>query len=245
MALKEDLKEFGLDDKKARVYLALLEMGQAKAHEIALRAKVARPTAYDLLEKLAEEGLVGAYEKHKVRYYIANDPEKIKRNLAEKQRTFDSLLPELKSVYNTLKSKPKTSFYEGVEGIKTVLEDTISTPDKNIRGVLSIVDLFKIPGERFMKEYVARRIKSGYALRVVRSKQKDVKETWPTDPSELRLLRYAPANMIFAMTLYIYDDKVGIISSTKENFGMIVESAELNQNLGYLFEALWQISLPA
>ena len=74
MALKDDLKEFGLDDKKARVYLALLEMGQAKAHEIAVRARVARPTAYDLLEKLSEEGLVGAYEKHKIRYYIVNDP---------------------------------------------------------------------------------------------------------------------------------------------------------------------------
>lgn len=242
MALKDDLKEFGLDDKKARVYLALLEMGQAKAHEIAVRARVSRPTVYDLLAKLTEEGLVGAYEKHKVRYYIANDPEKIKRNLMEKQRTFDSLLPELKSVYNTLKAKPKISFYEGVEGIKTVLEDTILTKDKNLRGVLSVDDLFKIPGRKFMEEYVKHRVETCYALRVIRSKPKEVGETWPTNPKELRVLHYAPAPMVFAMTMYIYDNKVGIISSSKENFGMIIESNEYSQNMGHMFEALWQIS---
>jgi len=197
------------------------------------------------LEKLSEEGLVGAYEKHKIRYYIVNDPEKIKRNLIEKQRTFEGLLPELKSVYNTLKAKPKISFFEGVEGIKTVLEDTITTKDKNLRGVLSVDDLFKIPGRKFMDGYVKQRIDSGYSLRVIRSKPKDVGETWQTNPKELRTLRNSPASMVFAMTMYIYDNRVGIISSSKESFGMIIESREFSQNMGHLFEALWQLSCPA
>lgn len=245
MTLKDELKEFGLDDKKARVYLALLEMGQAKAHKIAVRARVSRPTVYDLLAKLTEEGLVGAYEKHKVRYYIANDPEKIKRNLMEKQRTLDSLLPELKSIYNTLQAKPKISFFEGVEGVKTVLEDVITAKGKQLRGILSMHDLFKMPGKQFMDNYVARRVKLGYLLRVIRSKIKDVPETWPTNPAELRQLRYAPAPMVFEMTTYIYDNKVGLISTAKENFGMIIESQEYSQTMRYLFEALWQVSSPA
>jgi sugar-specific transcriptional regulator TrmB len=245
MALKDELREFGLDDKKARIYLALLELGQAKAHQIALKAKVARPTVYDLLEKLVEDGLVGAYEKHKVRYYIANDPEKIKRNLNDKLLAFGSLLPELKSIYNTLQTKPKISFFEGIEGVKTVLEDVIMAKEKQIRGILSMHDLFKMPGKQFMDDYVARRVKLGYFLQVIRSKIKDVPETWPTNPGELRQLRYAPAPMVFEMTTYIYDNKVGLISTARENFGMIIESPEYSQTMGYLFEALWQVSGPA
>ena len=91
MTLVNELKEYGFDDKKARVYLAILELGQAKVHEIAYKAGVARPTAYDILEKLTFDGLAGAYEKRGIRYYIANDPEKIKRNLQEKQKNFEKL----------------------------------------------------------------------------------------------------------------------------------------------------------
>lgn len=244
MILEENLVEFGLNQKEAKVYLGLLELGESKVHEIAHKVRIARPSVYDILEKLITKGWAGAYDKHKIRHYVAFDPETIKIRLAAKQKTFETLLPELKSVYNTLKAKPKISYYEGIEGIKLVLEDTIVTPDKHLRGILSMVDLYQIPGKKFMDDYVQRRIKTGYALRVIRSKPKDVGETWPTDPAALRTLHYAPTNMIFAMTMYIYHNKIGIISSSKENFGMIIESLELNRNLGNLFEALWQMSMP-
>lgn len=244
MSLKESLKEFGLDDKKAKVYLAMLELGTAKAHEIAHKAKIARPTTYDILEKLSQDGLVGSYEKRGIRYYIANDPEKIKRQLQEKEKAFDAILPELKSVYNSLSAKPKISYFEGIEGIKTVLDDTIASPTKMLRGILSMNDLFKIPGKQFMDSYVKRRVEYGYKLQVIRSKPKDVGETWPTSDKELRQLRYTPPSMIFAMTTYIYNNKVGLISSKKENFGMIIESEEFHQNMNFMFEALWHVSTP-
>ena len=47
MSLKSELRQFGLDEKKASIYLALLELGQAKAKEIAAKAQILRPTAYD------------------------------------------------------------------------------------------------------------------------------------------------------------------------------------------------------
>lgn len=245
MAIKDELKAFGLEDKKARVYLALLEMGQAKAHEIAHKAKISRPTTYDILEKLATDGLVGAYEKHKIRYYIANDPERIKRNLLDKQRSLENLLPELRSIYNSLTSKPKIAFYEGVEGIETVFEETINARNKNLRGILSMYDLFKIPGKRYMDDYVKRRVQLGYNLQVIRSRPKEVAETWPTSHEEFRELRYAPEPMVFDMTMYLYDNKVGLISTVKENFGMIIESQEYSRTMGYLFQALWQVSRSA
>lgn len=239
----DSLKEFGLNEKEAKIYLALLEMGESKAHQIAKKTQIIRPTVYDILEKLSRDGLVGSYEKRKIKHYVASDPEKIKRKLLEKQRAFDSLLPQLKSVYNTLKAKPKISFYEGVEGIKTVFEDTLNAQNKTLRGILSMEDLYKIPGKKFMDDYVKRRVDAGLRLRVIRSKAKEVASDWPGGPTENRDLRYPPVNMVFDMTTYIYDNKVGLISSVKENFGMIIESQEFSRNMGYLFEALWQISV--
>lgn len=245
MPIVDSLKEFGLKEKEAKVYLVLLELGEAKAHTIAHKAGIARPTAYDILEKLSTDGLVGAYDKKKIRHYTANEPEKIKQNLLEKQRAFDMVLPELKSVYNKLKAKPKISFFEGIEGTKTVFNDTLTAPDKQLRGLLSMYDLFKTPGKTFMDGYVKRRVDGGFALRVIRSRPKEVMETWPSSNEENRQLRYAPEPMIFDMTIYLYANKVGLISTTKENFGMIIESEEFARTMGYLFEALWQVSKPA
>lgn len=245
MPIADSLKEFGLNEKEARVYLALLELGEAKAHEIARKAGVVRPTAYDILEKLITDGLVGAYDKKKIRHYTANEPEKIRQKLLEKQRMFETVLPELKSVYNKLKAKPKISFFEGIEGTKTVFNDTLTAADKQLRGILSMYDLFKIPGKSFMDSYVKRRVGEGFSLRVIRSQPKEVMETWPTSTEENRQLRYAPPHMIFEMTTYIYANKVSLISTAKENFGMIIESEEFARTMGYMFEALWQVSQPA
>lgn len=245
MGLVEKLQSFGLEGKKAEMYLAALELGTAKASEIAKKAKVERATIYDILNKLVRDGLVSFYEVRGVRYFRAEDPEKLLIRLQERERLFERILPELRSVYNTLTAKPRIRFYEGVEGIKTVLQDTLSVRDKKLRGILSVVDLFTVPGKEFMDTYVAERIKLKIGLRVIRSEQKEVPEYWPTDPRALRELRYAPKGMVFAMTTYVYDDKVALVSSQKENFGMIIESKEFSETFGHLFEALWRVSAPA
>lgn len=242
MSLLKDLEQFGLDDKKAKVYLAVLELGEAKAFDVAKKANLERPTTYDVLQKLAKEGLISFYEKRGVRYFVAENPETIQRQLQAKQQALASLLPRLKSIHNTLENKPHIKFYEEIAGIRTVLEDTLTAGNKKLCGILSMADLFKIPGRKFMDNYTALRIQAGINLRVIRSRPKEVAEYWQTDVAAKRELRYAPADKIFNMTMYIYNNKVSLISSQKENFGMIIESKELHENMQNLFEALWQIS---
>jgi len=42
-----------------------------------------------------------------------------------------------------------------------------------------------------------------------------------------------------------YDDKVSLISSRRENFGIIIQSEELSDLMNTLFAVLWQASRPA
>lgn len=245
MAKIDLLKEFGFKEKEAAVYLGLLELGEAKAHDIALKARISRSTTYEILEKLMGDGFVVAVEKNKIKHFIANDPEVFKRDLEAKQHAFDLILPELKSVYNRLKSKPKITFHDGVDGIKAVFEDTLAAQNKTLRGILSMEDLFRVPGKEFMDDYVKRRVERGYSLNVIRSKPKEVAPEWPASPAEKRDLRYPPENMVFDMTTYIYDNKVGLISTEKESFGLIIESEEFSKTMRNLFEALWQVSVPS
>ena len=138
--------------------------------------------------------------------------------------------------------RPRVRFYEGVEGIKTVFNDTLSVSDKLLRSILSVEDLYKTPGRKFMDNYVQQRINKKIKLRVIRSPIKEMGETWPSSTAEYRELRYAPRDFVFPMTMYIYDKKVAIIGTAQEMFGMIMESEDFYLTQKNLFEILWDVS---
>ena len=56
MDIQEALRNFGLNDKEARVYVALLELGQTTAYAIAERSGLKRPTVYVILDDLRQKG---------------------------------------------------------------------------------------------------------------------------------------------------------------------------------------------
>ena len=44
------------------------------------------------------------------------------------------------------------------------------------------------------------------------------------------------------MTMYLYDDKVALIGTQKENFGLIIHSQDFFVMQSHLFETLWQVT---
>lgn len=245
MQLEEGLARLGLDGKRARFYLAALELGEAPITAIAKKAGLTRTTAYDILGRLLQEGLVTQVEKSGRLHVLAESPSTLLRAVEERRQLLRSLLPELQSLYNLSPVKPRIHYHEGVEGIRTVLHDSLGCRGKRLRGILSMVDLLDVPGRREMERYIARRIAAGIFLQVVRSRVKEVGDIWPTRREDLRELRYTPDGIVFTMTTLIYDDKVAMISSRRENFGMIIESEEFAKLQEALFEVLWRASEPA
>lgn len=245
MDFEQQLATLGIDGKLYQAYLAALELGEAPVQQVAKKAGLGRTTAYDLLDKLEKDGLISMVERDGKRHVLAEDPVVIMQRLELKRQVMGDLLPQLRSIYNRAKSKPNIRFYEGDEGIRTVLWDTLTCRSKQLRGMLSMNDLLETPGQTTYEEYIAERVQRGIHLRVLRSAIKDVESIWPQSETELRALRYAPPMVLVSMTTYIYDDKVAFISSKKENYGMIFQSEELARLHESLFEGIWSISAAA
>jgi len=244
MDFEQQLATMGLDGKLYRAYVAVLELGEAPVQMVAKKAGLGRTTAYDLLAKLEKDGLIHMVERGNKRHVVAEDPVVIMQRLELKRQVMGDLLPQLRSIYNRAKSKPDIRFYEGEEGIRTVLWDTLTCRSKNLRGILSMNELTETPGLEEFDLYIAERLKRGIHLRVLRSASKDVDTIWPQSAADLRELRYAPPAVLLSMTTYIYDDKVVFISSKKENYGMIFQSEEFSRLHENLFEGIWAISTP-
>ena len=242
MKLEKTLHELGLNKSKANVYLAALQVGMGSTQDIARQAGLPRTTVHEILQNFLTRGLISMTTKGRTRIYTAEKPSKLKKLLQEKENKLDKILPELNLLYNTEGLRPRVRFYEGAAGVKTIFEDTLTTKSKKLYGILSMEDLYQTPGKKFMDDYVEKRIEADIKLNVVRSQTKEVEEAWSTSKKENRELRYAPAYLVFPMTMYLYDNKVSIIGTKKENFGMMIESKEFYETMKNFFDVMWDLS---
>ena len=125
MINKEILKEIGLTESEAEVYLVLLEFGEVTNYEIANHCKISRPNIYDILKRLKEKGLVSAIIKKRKRFFKPACPERLLEMIKEKEKDFLEILPELNKIYEEKKSKPVVEIFEGIEGLKTISQDMV------------------------------------------------------------------------------------------------------------------------
>ncbi|MBX4200895.1 hypothetical protein KW786_02080 [Candidatus Parcubacteria bacterium] len=242
--LEEKLIEYGLSSKEARVYLTLLKTGTSLVTDVAKEADINRSTAYVVLESLAKDGLVSITERKNVRLYTPAPPERIALNLENSAKKYSelvnsvkSILPELKSVYSGSGPKPKIQFFEGLEGIKTVYEDTL-TSKETIRAFASIESMHAaLPG--FFPDYYKRRTERNIKIRAIFPDTDQAKERIKNDQQEKReSILVSKDKYSFTPEINIYDHKV-VFMSLKERFALVIESEEVADALKKAFELAW------
>lgn len=238
------LMQIGLTQKQTKIYLAAMQLGTASVQGIAEKARLERTNTYDAITDLIDKGLMSITTQGKRRYFTAEPPESLEFILKEKEHQLNSVLPELRSLYNNSQSKPKIQFYPGVEGYKHVYESTNDCQEKLLIGIFSAKDMDDVLGQEFANRVIAERIKRGIRLEVIRSHETEIPGLYPSTDQELREARLAPKGMVFPLVTYVFDNKVIYLSSKKETFGLIVESADIAQAHRNYFEALWRLSAP-
>lgn len=241
MNLQNVLTNLGLSKKEATVYLATLELGSAPASDIAIRAKMNRVSTYDILRKLNSEGYVSTAIQKKIRIFSASSPDTLRLEYRKKYMDLKEALPELRRLQGTT-VHPHIRYYEGLEAIKKVYADTLNarTEILNYADSKSIREYWPNYDEEYVAERVKRRIylrgiapHDEYGEKVIRDNEKKFRE--------IRLVRAGPYS--FANEINIYDEKVSIISFSKNGvIGMIIESPEIASTQRAIFMMAWEFA---
>ncbi len=249
--IEKILKKAGLSEKEIKIYLAGLKQGPILANFLAQKTGISRQNTYDILNKLIKKGLVSTSgEKYSTRF-IVEEPDNIQQLLDKKKREIEKIkkdlelaMPEIESFYKTEMFVPKIKFYEGEESMRNLFLSSLNCRGKEILAIVPTVETFNVLGVEFTKHYVNERVKKNIKTKTIRLKSyEDYKEKFFHEhEKQLREMRYAPDNISFASTLFIFDNKVIFISSKKENFGLAIESEEYKDVMVNLFNVLWKIS---
>ncbi|MEK6808655.1 MAG: helix-turn-helix domain-containing protein [Nanoarchaeota archaeon] len=126
---EELLREIGLSPNEARVYEALLELGEKSVQIISLKSKVHRRNVYDSLAKLIEKGLVSEVFFKEEKKFKAINPRRLLELIKEKEEKIDKALPEMQKKYEAIEEKEEAYFYKGIEGYKNYLQDILKTKE--------------------------------------------------------------------------------------------------------------------
>jgi len=249
--LKNVLKNLNFTDKETVVYLALLELGSAKAGDIAKQADITRTTVYDILASLLKKGLVNKYKKGAQTYFAALEPnrlltyidreiEETTGRLVKQKGEVKHLLPELVSLQNRSNTKPKVQFFEGEKGVREAYDDTLNAKDV-IRAYANVQTMHDgLPN--FFPTYYKRRVEAKKPIRAIFTNNPASRKRAATDRNELRTTRFLPEGETFTPEVNIYNDKV-LIASWKEQMAVVIESKEVADFQRTIFEQLW-VTLP-
>ena len=237
--LEAEIKKLGLSEKEAKVYLAVLELGQAPAAEIAVHSGVNRATTYVILEELRRKGLASSFEKGKKTIFAAEAPERLsnlfeieKKRLEENFSDLKKILPELDKLYEIRGERPKVRFFEGKDGIASIREDILKTKTNYLYQFLPLDESYRF----FPSKSGGHREKMGEKLRKVH--QKTIYST-----KKGRISRpgwkFLP-EQDFKTEIVIYGGKAALVAHKEKLFGIIIEDPTIAGTLKVIFETVWK-----
>ncbi len=236
----ESLQKLGLNQKEQEVYLALLQMEKTTAYQLAKKTNIKRPTVYDILNRLNSRGFVLQSSENNKIIYFAQDPSKLLSIIENQKQVFLSDLPYLNSLYNLKPSKPKISYFEGIEGIKYLYEDTLTSLKKGDEILAYVAEDAVKYFIKYAEEYVLRRVQKGIKLRGIYHDVQKIKQHLEKNKNELRISKTINPNT-FPMhnEINIYSNKMIIITYFPEPFGILIESKEVIETQRTIFELAW------
>ncbi|MFA6023792.1 MAG: helix-turn-helix domain-containing protein [Candidatus Gracilibacteria bacterium] len=266
--LLQTLKTFGLDDKEIAVYLRLLQAGEQKASVLAYQMAQPRTSIQNILLRLEQEEMVHKRFEKNTALYTAVSPEEFYLNLEsrlvrqqnESKKSLGALkkiLPELESMMSSNKHLPGVKFFRGIEGVRKVLFDTL-TSKTELKDFANIDAMFEHIKE-VNDEYVAAREKLVTTTKPHLTKRSllletpfahKVYESGSYSPKSHKGYKWLPAQdprakpHFFSIEMNIYDDKVSYLTYVENDLiGVIIENHHIFEMHSALWDMLWD-SLP-
>jgi len=233
------LKNAGLNENEAKVYLAALELGETSVYRLAKKSGVKRTTTYLEVESLKEKGLMSVAHRDNMLVCYAENPKKIAEMLEEKKRGVEKVMPELLAFTNLIDKKPKIRYFEGKEAYKEVFGDVLNYPDSET--LVTLNEKFWNWGEYFTDYFMPKRKEKKIWARILFRDIPELRSIAPRVEEYLSQAKFVPSEkfqMEIEMVIYA-KDKVGFVSYDEE-MAIIIESKKIFDTQKSLFEVIWE-----
>ncbi len=233
------LEQTGFTGKEARVYLALLELGQGNVTDIAKITELKRSIIYVILEGLIKRGYASELSNKKINAFQAVDPSIILGRLKITTKNFADMLPIFRTLGNKGGKRPKITYHETKEGIRNVYQEMNQAKEAFFISSYEKIEKY-FPGA--VNEWI-----NLYKKGIIPLKARHLVANNPYDLEVMKKFskvdqraRFLPEIKEFNIDFTIYKNKLAITSLEDEPFIVIIESEALVKSMQPIFEIAWE-----
>lgn len=242
--IKEALEGLGLDDPERRIYLCLLATGFTKVGLLSKKTKISRSKCYEVLNSLLEKGIVTTAITRGVKHYDAIPPERLTSLLEERKNLLETIIPDLVKLRKSMRVRPKVEFYEGTEGIKTILDDCLNSSTSKTEiltlGCAKVFDDLRM----YFPEFIKERVRRGIKVRVLQEKTGIIESLVEKDEEEFREIRFLPWRYRINTMTQIYGRKIAFLTFKKDNYiGVVIENEDIVATHRLMFNSIWDLAI--
>lgn len=221
------LRDVGLKQNEAEVYLFLLQNGLSTPPQIAKGTAIARTNCYNILRVLEEKGVIEMIKKNKREAFLARDPESLKINLKRKLESVERILPDLRAAYVVRKNKPNFIFFDGWKEVKRIYDMTLNS--KEVFAMGSTERLFELDKdffEKYIKDVSKNNIRF-HDLLTSASREKSA-PLIKNITDGLHTMSFLPGKYGENLTdILIWEDNIALIALEEPIFGTVITSSSL------------------
>ncbi|MBI2355675.1 MAG: hypothetical protein HYV13_00525 [Candidatus Doudnabacteria bacterium] len=239
MHISTVIEQLGYPPSEVRLYLAALDIGESTITDLANKVGMPRTSVQSVIEDMQNRGLMHSYIKRKRRYWVAENPEKLMILLKEREAALKSIMPELQAKRFTHGGRFVVQIYNGPTQIKLIMDDIIDTKH-HISAIVSWDEWKTFLGSDFVKDFIERRVQHFLRVRLLTAQTPSSVELKKLDEQSLRHTKFLPDNAGINNSIFIYGNKLAIISINKRQpMGIVIDDLDIAHSAEILFEALW------
>lgn len=246
--LRALLSSLGLTTSMCDVFIAIAKHPDSKTQDIQRYTQLVRTSIYYSLAQLKSLGLISESSQNNIRTYRVHDEshirQKIQRSIAAEQEKLDQLTT-VHGILEAMKTSPAQSShmsrYEGVEPIKTAIDQALRCTSKKWRIIAPYDNFLRHMPKSYQQHYLNERERRGISARTLWERHT------PSSPITLAAIlsrspRYLPDNFsgMFTSIVIIYDDSVLLIDSFEQQTAHIIHNSATAKLFALLFDSFWE-----
>lgn len=240
------LKQLGLTEQEAGLYVLSLEIGPHPIGQIAEKLGVSRPNIYKLIKSLENIGLAALPKGGRLKRFSVASPTIVNELLDAKQKKdrelkqeFSSLLPDLLSRYQRGDLPSYVRVYQGRGQYIGAFFGMLDEGKGSLDFFGSVDDFLNLITMEDQAEYLKERVKRGLTSRTLTLPGQHAHRIAGEDKENMRETRILRGLNPFKASFHFFADKV-IFWQPENLLAIRIEDDIIATMMKSVFEILWQ-----
>ena len=245
-SLHTSLKELGLLESEANLYLTSLELGPATIASLAEHLGTLRPNIYKAISGLEKHGLAKFSERKKyIRTFVVESPTVVLELLRKKRgimsdldQTLVSAMPTLLANYHQGETPTKIRVLQGKEQYIKAFYSILDEEGEETQFFGSAKDFLKFISWDEEYKWMALREKRGIFIKSLLLPGEEADTLHKTDTEHLREIRVIQGMIPFVTAFQLFANKA-LIWQPEGSLAVLIEDEYIVMMLRSIFQSLW------